>query len=256
MSKSSSHEPGPKVDGRRNNKTPEHTRVKPGQVLNKYGRKGKPKAKLPTRIDELYEKEAARIVSHNGDEPVDARARLVSEEFYDALVEKNPAIRARLLAKLDDIDARTSIEDQEFLDHVRTRKAELTRDFYFARLSKAKPPDVIPHPDHVVFEGKWLSIRGPIDHNGRRLWEELKAAIRVAAYFHERARAEHKLFGTPETAKALKDAEQHRRKLMRPVPKGWNWREEIYSRDSMLEFAKDVVRDLKEIPYGASADSN
>jgi hypothetical protein len=256
MPKSSDDTPGRKVDGRRNNKTPEHSRVKPGQVLNKHGRRGKPKAKLSTRIDELYEKEADRIVSHDGDEPVDARARLVREEFYAALVQQDPAIRARLLARLHEIDARTSIEDQEFLDHVRTRKAELTREFYFAKLSKAKPPDVIPHPDHVVFEGKWPSIRGPIDHNGRRLWEELKAAIRVAAYFHERARAEHKLFGTAETAKALKDAEQHRRRLMRPVPKGWNWREEIYSRDGMLEFAKDVVRDLKEIPYGASADSD
>lgn len=53
----------------------------------------------------------------------------------------------------------------------------------------------------------------------------------------------------------LKQMQTHRRWLMRKVPRGWDWREEIYCRDSSLSFAKDTVTRLKEIGYVAS-DAN
>lgn len=255
MSHSSYGGSGKKPDGRRNNRTPEHSRVQPGQVLNPYGRKGKPKPPPPlTRIEDLYLKEAGRIVSHDGNEPVDARQRLVREEYFSALVNKDHVVRARLLARLQEIEERRSCADREFLEHVRTRKSELTEQFYLARIAKRRPPDIIPHPDHVIFIDGWPAIRGPISHEDRANWEHRKACIRIAAYCHDAARRKFRENPTPEAKLELDEHARHRRWLMRGVPKGWNWREELYCRDSMLEFVNDTIRKLREVDDAAPAD--
>lgn len=228
---------------------PEHGKIKPGEIRNRWGRAGKPCPRPPTTMDELLWQEASRIVSHDGDGPVDAKKRLIQEEFVAALRDGDSLVRARLLGQLHDTGERIEREQRKILEFFYEAKAHLTEHFYFARKCEKAPPDVVPHPDHVEIAGGRVHFRGPADRQGRAAWEMIKTAIRVAACLHEIIRNEYRRTGSPAVLAELKAIEKHRRWLMRSVPKGWNWREEIYCRDSSLAFAKEVVRDLKEIGY-------
>lgn len=238
-------------DRRKHNAPPEHGKIKPGEVRNRWGRAGKPHPQPPTTMDELLWQEANQIVSHDKDGPVDAKKRLIQEDFAAAFLDKNSVVRARLLAQLHETSARIEQERRELLESFYEAKARLTEEFYFARLSGKTPPDVLPHPDHVeIVEGRVL-FPGPTDRPGRAAWEMIKSALRITACVHEIFRAEYRRTGSPIVHYQLKGTEKHRRWLMRRVPKGWNWREEIYCRNSNLEFTKDLVRRLTETGYVA-----
>jgi len=238
-------------DGRRHNVTPEHGKIKPGEIKNKWGRAGKPKISPATSMDDLFWEEACRIVSNDSNGPVDAKKRLVQEEFLAALKDQDSSVRARLIAQLHDIAARIAQQKNEFCTFFIEAKAQLSEQFYLAQKLGRSPPNVLPHPDHVTITQGEVEFHGPTDERGRAAWEMIKTAIRVAACTHEIIRDEFRRTGCPIVQQQLKWIEKHRRWLMRKVPKGWNWREEIYSRDSSLDFAKQLVRDLKEIGYVA-----
>lgn len=239
-------------DGRRNNKTPEHSRIKPGQVLNPYGARGKPKTDPPSVMDSLLWEEASRIVSHDSNGPVDAKKRLVQQEFRAALKDNDNAVRARLLAQLHETGERIRRQKDEIHTFFIEGKEHHGRDFYFAEKLGKPAPDILPHPDHVEVWGGQVHFTGPTDARGRAAWEMIKTALRVTACLHEITRNEYRRTGCPAVLEKLKGIEKHRRWLMRKVPKGWNWKEEIYCRDSTLAFAKTLVHDLKEIGYVAA----
>jgi hypothetical protein len=239
-------------DGRKHNVPPEHGKIKPGEIRNKWGRAGKPRPQPPTTMDELLWQEAGRIVSHDGDGPVDAKKRLIQEEFVAALRDGDSSVRARLLGQLHDTGARIDREQREILEFFYEAKVCLTERFYFAKKCGTAPPDVVPHPAHVEIAESRVHFRGPADRPGRAAWETIKAAIRVAASLHEIVRNEYRRTGSQAVFVELKAIEKHRRWLMRSVPKGWNWQEDIYCLDSELDPAKDIVSKLKEIGYVAS----
>lgn len=241
---------GDKPDGRKNNQPPEHGKIKPGEVRNKWGCAGKPKPPAdPTTMDELLWREAARVVSHDVNGPVDAKQRLMQEEFYAALHRGDDAVRARLLSQLHATSARIDHRHNEILTFFIEGKANLTEQFYLAQKGRKPAPDVLPHPDHVQIENGHIEFYGPTDKRGRAQWEHIKCVIRVAAAMHEVIREEYRRTGCPAVLEELKAIEKHRRKYMRVVPKGWNWKEEIYSRDSMLVFAKETAARIKESGY-------
>jgi hypothetical protein len=237
-------------DGRKQNQTPEHGKIKQGEVRNKWGRAGKPKPQPASTMDALFWKETERIVSHDENGPVDIRRRLILEEIHAALRDSN--VRARLLAQLHESGARIEGEWREFRNFVLDCKMRYYDEFGEAKLTKRPPPNVM-HPDHVVLNPGGVEFTGPIDRDSRKQWEELKAAIRIAACIHDILRTEHRRTGCPDVLKELKAHESHRRQLMRAVPKGWNWREEIYCRHSQLEFAKQTITQLREMGYASFA---
>jgi hypothetical protein len=243
-------------DGRRNNVTPEHGKIRDGEVRNPWGAGGKPKIGPLTSMDDLFWEEAARIVSHDSNGPVDARKRLVQEEFLAALKDGDSAVRARLLCQLHDVSRRKEQQKGELHSFVIERKARLTEQFDLAQKLGQPAPDILPHPDHVEIRGNQLHFRGPTDRRGRAAWEMIKTAIRVAACLHEITRDEYRRTGSPAVLADLKTIKKDRGRLMRKVPKGWNWREEIYCRDSTLTFVKETVRELKEIGYVPSDAGN
>jgi hypothetical protein len=120
--------------------------------------------------------------------------------------------------------------------------------FYQAELSGCAPPDIVPHPDHVDVVDDRVIITGPIDRNGRRLWEERKAVIAIAAHFHQKARERLRREPSQANAAHLKAMQVHRRRFMRGVPKGWK----LGGRDLLpgqpSRFVTETLKDLRSLP--------
>lgn len=239
-------------DGRGGNRPPEHGRIKPKEVRNPWGRAGKPKTQPPTSMDELLWELARQVVAHDKDGPVEAVKRLIQDDFHDALVLRDPKVRARLTADLRDAAARLGHQRREHSAWALEAKAHMIEQFELAEQLGRPAPDAI-HPDHVELSEAGILFKGPIEKRARAVWEWLKAMIRVTACLHDLARREYRRTKSRAVHADLKEIEKHRRRLMRKVPKGWEWEEEIYCRDSKLQFAKDIVRRLREIGYVPSA---
>lgn len=252
MGKSSDHKGAAPRDGRRNNKPPEHDKIRPREVRNPNGRAGKPNNVHLTKIDKMFWQEAGRTVSHDAEGPVDAMRRMIQEEFFDALRKSDPAARVRLIAQLREIADRKEQSERaqrEELEHFMERKIALTDEFHTARKLCRPPPDVIPHPDHVKVSPTDLSINGPMDAESRKIWEQLKATIKITACQHRITRDEYRRNQSESVLRDLRSVEKHRRRLIRAVPPGWSWREEIYCRDSEQELICEVVSKLERIGY-------
>lgn len=231
-------------DGRKGNRPPDKNKIRPGEVRNPNGRKGKAKAEQLSSIDEFILQEARRIVSRDAAGEVSAAKRLVQEEYLAALIEKDPKARARLLSKISQVETKADNGRGELIDWVLTCKAKYELLFRKAKERRSPAPDVC-HSDHVNLVGDTIVISGPVDVESRKQWEQAKALIKIAAWMHERSRQCVKLDPTPENYAELKAMETHRRFLMRCVPKGWNWRENIYCRYSQTASVQKTISDLR-----------
>jgi hypothetical protein len=232
------------TDGRRNNCPPDHSKIRKREVRNPDGRRGKP-GKV-SQIDEFYLEEARRVVSHDENGVVIAGKRLVQEEYAEALIGKDPKARARVLEKLAAVEAAKRRELNEFHEWVLTCQAKYEELFYQAEITRSIPPDVA-HPSHIEICADGVIQKGPIDRSARIAWEELKGFIKIAAWLHSRAREKWKANPSPQTTKELKLLEAYRRSLMRHVPKGWNWQENIYCRYSRTKFVEKSIADLEAL---------
>jgi len=236
-------------DGRRHNRPPEHGKILPGEVRNPFGRRGRPRDPAPNSIDFIYLKEAARVVSRDEDGPVSAARRLVQEEFLDALLKGDQTARSRVLEQLSHSSDRVEQQRDEIHSWVVARKAQLEDEFHLARKCGRPPPDVLPHPFHVRIGGDRIVILGPESRAAREAWEMLKALITATACIHDLARREYRQNPSQDVLKYLKAVEAERRQLMRMVPAGWNWREEIWCLDSRLEATREIVNDIRRMGY-------
>jgi hypothetical protein len=173
---------------------------------------------------------------------------LVQEEFHDALIKRDIGARVRTIAQIAQASAKVDKERDEIIGWVLCRKAELIEEFEAARRCGREPPDVIPHPEHLHVVDDRLVFTGPTDRPSRRQWEHLKAIVQVAAAFHKDARERFRSDPTEESAAELKAMEKHRRWVMRNVPRGWDWREEIYCRDSQSSLVAETLSMLRNLP--------
>lgn len=115
-----------------------------------------------------------------------------------------------------------------------SRKAELESEFENRRRRNLRPPDVVPHPDHVVAaESGTIRMIGPETREAQQAWELMKFHLRSLADTHADLRRQVAANpDDPELRAYLADVEQERRAWMRKVPKGWNWRERVITCDS------------------------
>lgn len=121
------------------------------------------------------------------------------------------------------------------------RKFADKEQFDLAKSRGLPPPDILPHPDHVVIDDQGVSFIGPTDRESRKAWECLKGLLRMVSYNHAKQRALCKVSDRLADREALRGLEAYRRNLMRQVPKGWNWREEIFCRDSWLALSDEFI---------------
>jgi hypothetical protein len=170
-------------------------------------------------MDSIYLSEAERVVSRDENGEVSAARRLIQEEFHDALLARDQKVRERVIQRVSAARAKEDQEWAEFQAWFLALQAHYRDEFYLAELTGREPPDVL-HPDHVALGDRSLVITGPLGRPERRAWEQLKADIKLAAWFHERARANFRSDPKEETWITLEVVKIYRRRLMRRVPKG------------------------------------
>jgi hypothetical protein len=109
-------------------------------------------------------------------------------------------------------------------------KAEWGPKFQYAKERGLPEPKQLPHPDHVHIcrETCMIKFTGPDDAELKAYWDKMKQSLRFMDRRLKEARVEAE--GSPRSknkAETLKSLEEVFRKLVKQVPKGWNWREEI-----------------------------
>lgn len=125
-------------------------------------------------------------------------------------------------------------------------KCGLQERFDMCRRYNRPPPDLVPHPDHVIITDDGFRIIGPMDRETRRLWEAFKYSLRELVAEIDSTKA--KLREEPENVEQqlrLDTLNRRRRRWMRLVPKGWNWRERLWTRDGdykSIEWLYDQLR--------------
>ncbi len=239
-------------DGRKNNRPPEHSKIKPEEIRNPHGRRGKPPPALElvpviqTLSDRFLLAESKRIVSHDEKGPVTAHQRLMQEWHHDALFSNDPKVRESLLRHIAAAEARHRDAEQKELRWFLEAKAHWEKEFADAYRRRRPPPDV-PHPAHINLAGEDLAITGPLEPAAREWWEEQKSYIKICSWLHARARQKFQADRSEPNRLELNRLMVHRRRLMRPVPKGWNWQEEIYCRYSRSDFVRDTIASLNAL---------
>jgi hypothetical protein len=122
---------------------------------------------------------------------------------------------------------------EELTDQIQTverYKAEWGPKFQRAKELGLPEPKQLPHPDHVHIcrETCMIKFTGPDDAELKAYWDKMKQSLRFMDRRLKEARVEAE--GSPRSknkAETLKSLEEVFRKLVKQVPKGWNWREEI-----------------------------
>lgn len=233
-------------DGRRNNKTPESGKIQSGEVRNPDGRGGKAKSAFSSEYDDHQLAAAARTVTRDTDGPVNALKRLIQEDWHDALKNGDQKARARVLAEVKAIMARDAEKQRKAFEWIWETKLDLTEKFALARKARYVPLDVM-HPDHVHIDRSGVTYTGPMTTDAREQWELLKYAIKAVVPMHAEARRRAKLDPCAERFAWLEHIVVLRRKLMRSVPKRWDWREDIYCRHSLTDAVNRLNRDMQEL---------
>lgn len=240
-----------KPDGRRNNRTPDHGKIAPGEVRNPNGAGGKADKIGPTPLQQHVIAMAARVVSQDGRGPATMAERLVQEELHAALVDKNQRARESSLKRIVASELAQLQQERQALEWFFAVKEKYNHLFWIAEKRSEAPPDV-EHPDHFNIDNGELVQTGPIGLADRKKWEHIKQLVTLSAWEHQRARRRVQADPSAENVAALKEVEKKRRRYMRVVPRGWNWREEIYSRHSGTKFVLETIAKLEALDEEAS----
>lgn len=232
-------------------KPPKEHQIKPGERRNPNGRPRKAKSKDFTDtldIEQIIIEEFGRTVPQSDGCEIQLARRMVQDLALQAAKGSLPAARLSLAA-LQRVQQREQDERTELLKVAVEYKFSRAEQFEYYRRMGWEPPDVLPHPAHVVIEHGNVRFAGPIDHEGQLAWERLKRCIVVFTDDLAWARKHVREFPREAWAiESLASAQRLRRQAMRMVPKGWNWREQIWNRASVAEErARDaLIRKFKK----------
>lgn len=207
-------------------------RIKKNEVRNPYGRAGKP---APSNFDMTCAviEELSRVVNAGGNQ-VKLGARIAQDLTFSAATGdwKKQSALFRLIQNSEARSDRLKKEREESLEWYFKRSHALELEFADARRKGLPAPDIIPHPCHVILQGDNILVIGPTSPDERAWWEALKYCIADVADRMSETRALLVVNPFDQEARGyLETLKRVRRKLMRQVPPGWNWREQIYSLD-------------------------
>jgi hypothetical protein len=249
---------------------PVASRFPKGTSGNAKGRPRKPKvadASSYTAFNQLFVEEMTRDIPQANGEPMSLVRRLVRHQALEAAKTGGNAIAPVLKQTAESLKA-LAAERNSLLEVAINYKYDMEKVFYeYRRRGEKEPPDIIPHPDHISITSDGAGINGPIDREGRRHWEFIKHAIRNTVLEIENIKAN--LSEDPDDGSLRESLEFHmkiRRSWMRKVPKGWNWKERIWSLDSNIddfyilgcetsgeEVSQDLLRSLIKFRGGVPA---
>jgi hypothetical protein len=235
MSRESGSPEQPKV-GYKN--PPKEHRIQPGERRNPRGRPRKLKTNdsaLAANLEQIIVEELGRRIPQQDGTEIELVRRIVQSVVLKAAKGSLPASRLAL-SELRRVEQRERDKEDEVLRLAYQYRYEGLAKFDYHRRHQLEPPDIIPHPAHIVIEGRNVRFAGPIDHEGELAWERLKRCI--VAFTEDLAWARKRVRELPGEAwaeQALASAQRLRRKAMRMVPKGWDWREQIWNQASVAE---------------------
>lgn len=234
--------------------------IKKGERRNPNGRRGKdrsaPNEKEDLSLASIIREEMTRRVPQKDGTEIEMHRRVIQAAALKAANGNLTAARMMIseLRRLEEREARAQNELVRLAWQYRYEGLEIFADQKRRRL---EPPDIVPHPSHVVIEGDVVSINGPIDHEGQVVWERIKRLVVVQTENLALAREHARQYPGEEWAeKSLQSTLRLRRKAMRLVPKGWNWREDIWNRASVADdrARKRLIRQITEERQGHEQD--
>lgn len=117
------------------------------------------------------------------------------------------------------------------------------------------PPDILPHPAHVRITEEGPVIMGPTEAEERADWEYLKYQMRWFLDVLAELRRVEKLLPREGPNFLLGKVRAEIERVRRRIPKGWDWKEKIYTLGSSAEeIARHETEILKRIEQASPAE--
>lgn len=227
-------------DSKNKKRMPVGRRFKPGQSGCPNGRRGN-RVPEPSSFDEMV----LRAGEHRVDLPDGTTASLIElsllQDAKKAAEGKNSGAAGRIQRQF----AKSSAKVEQIVEELIRKKVEVQGWFDEAEARGLPPPDIVPHPAHWDVVQRKIVITGPETRSERAAWEGMKARMRWlndALAWLKRMEREFGLHH-PELKRAYRiDIERCRRK----IPKGWDWKEKIYTLDSRPEeLDRNLLREIE-----------
>lgn len=171
MKRKSSGKPAEYTVGK--NKPPLEHQIKPGEVRNRWGRGGKPKAQQTKLLAELpsqrmFLEEGTRLVRvRSGEETEELPTSQVVMRALaaEAMKPGNIFAKREYLRRLDHVEAIEFARRREIFEYWSDRVAKTRAQIERAKAAGEPEPLILPHPDDVLLDYNELTVRmvGPVD---------------------------------------------------------------------------------------------
>jgi hypothetical protein len=155
------------------NKPPQEHQIKPGEVRNRWGRGGKPKAEQTKLLAELpsqrmFLEEGTRLVRvRSGEETEELPTSQVVMRALaaEAMKPGNIFAKREYLRRLDHVEAIEFAHRREIFEYWSDRVAKAKAQIERANAAGEPEPRILPHPDDVQFDYTELTVRivGPVN---------------------------------------------------------------------------------------------
>jgi hypothetical protein len=215
---------------------PVETRFPKGQSGCPGGRGGKPRIPvMASTYDEKVLEAFNRVVTTADGKKVSLVERALQQDALNAAKGDEKA-NARLRPEYARASSNKAAMFSSMIGDAMEHWIDVKGAFDDAERKSVAPPDFVPHPDHVHITDTALTINGPCTKEERAFWEYLKFYMRFWSDAVALVRADIKKHPDYEFLKnGLRIARAKLEHFRRHIPKGWNWKEQIYTLDSAKE---------------------
>lgn len=156
-------------------------RFKKGQSGNAKGRtKGSQNKPIKSNGDKLYKiimEEAFRDIKiqEGGKELTVPIIKAVMRSLSVSALKGQVKAQRLLLQMVDKVEAHNYKIHQDLLNSLKTYKYSWEEEIELCKNSGREPPEVIPHPDHIIIDPRTgnISIKGPMTREEKENWDAL-----------------------------------------------------------------------------------
>jgi len=201
-------------------KPPKNTRFKPGQSGNPRGRpKGIPNRPLPIeRLKSIVRREAYRKIKvKDGDRQVTmTMADAVIRSVVLAAAKGNARSQKHMTEMLILVESEDNTRNVTYVEAMIDYKLEGEKIIERAKRANVDPPEMLPHPDHVVVDlsNDRVYIVGPINKEEKALYDSLQQMRRDAKRGLAEAEAKLEDAADLQSRKKILKEIRHQKKLV------------------------------------------